>query len=114
MRLVALIAAGFIHMRLALGHEPQDRRTVALVEDLTADADFRRLWTRHDVLGKTSETKTFRHSAVGVVTLAYRAFDVRGASGQQLVVYRPAPDSPDADAVRLLGILAGAGRSEMW
>jgi transcriptional regulator with XRE-family HTH domain len=102
------------HLRLALGHEPHDRRTLALVEDLTAaDADFRHLWTRHDVRGKTYEAKTFRHSAVGVLTLAYRAFDVRGASGQQLIVYRPIPDSPDADAVRLLGMLAGAERSRM-
>ncbi|GLY05473.1 helix-turn-helix transcriptional regulator [Actinoplanes sp. NBRC 101535] len=100
------------HLRLALGHDTGDRRTVALVEELAAaDDEFRLLWARQDVRGKTYEAKTFRHSAVGTLTLTYRAFDVRGSSGQQLLVYRPAPDSPSADAVRLLGMLTPAGRS---
>ncbi|MEV4344536.1 helix-turn-helix transcriptional regulator [Actinoplanes sp. NPDC049596] len=97
------------HLRLALGPDTGDGRTLALVEELATDEEFRRLWARQDVRGKTYEAKTFRHSAVGTLTLTYRAFDVRGSSGQQLLVYRPAPDSPDADAVRLLGMLAPAG-----
>lgn len=102
--------ASVAHLRLALGHRPGDRRTLALTGELAADDDFRRLWERHDVRGKTSEAKRFRHSAVGELTLTYRTFDVRGASGQQLIVYRAAPGSPDADAVRLLGILSPAAR----
>ncbi|GIE78427.1 transcriptional regulator [Actinoplanes philippinensis] len=101
------------NLRLALGHHPGDRRTLALTEELTtADDDFRRMWEQHDVRGKTREAKTFRHSAVGEMTLTYRAFDVRGASGQQLIVYRAAPDTRDADAVRLLGMLARTDVSE--
>lgn len=95
------------HLRLALGHHPDDPRTLELVEHLTAtDADFRRFADRHDVRGKTRATKRFRHSAVGELTLAFRTFDVQGASGQQLVVYRAAPGTRDADAVHLLGMLA--------
>ncbi|GAA1643470.1 helix-turn-helix domain-containing protein [Actinoplanes couchii] len=95
------------HLRLALGHDPGDRRTLALIDELTvADDGFRQLWERHDVRGKTGAAKRFRHRAVGELTLTYRTFDVRGSSGQQLIVYRAAPDSPAADAVRLLGILA--------
>ena len=86
------------HLRLALGHHPGDRRILGVGEHLTAaDADFRRLWDRHDVRGKTREVKRFRHSAVGELTLAYRAFDVHGASGQQLVVFRVAPGCRVAD-----------------
>ncbi|MGW5723666.1 helix-turn-helix domain-containing protein [Amycolatopsis sp. NPDC003865] len=100
------------HLRLAIGYCPDDPRALALAEELAAaDHDFRRLWARHDVRGKTNETKRFRHSAVGDLTLAYRTFDVRGASGQQLIVYRAAPNSRDADAVRLLGMLAPARSS---
>jgi transcriptional regulator with XRE-family HTH domain len=101
------------HLRLALGYCPDDLLTLALTEELAAaDDDFRWLWGRHDVRGKTHEAKQFRHSAVGDLTLAYRTFDVRGASGQQLIVYRAAPNSRDADAVRLLGMLAPAHRAE--
>lgn len=95
------------HLRLGLGYHPGEQRILALIKELTtADDEFRRLWERHDVHGKTREAKRFRHSAVGELTLAYRAFDVRGKSGQQLIVYRATPDSRDADAVRLLGMLA--------
>ena len=100
------------HLRLAIGYCPDDPRALALAEELAAaDDDFRRLWGRHDVRGKTHEAKRFRHSAVGDLTLAYRTFDVSGASGQQLIVYRVAPSSRDADAVRLLGMLAPARSS---
>lgn len=100
-------------LRLALGHHPADRRARTLTEDLAnADDDFHRLWERHDVRGKTHEAKKFRHSAVGELTLAYRTFDVRGASGQQLIVYHAAPNSRDADAVRLLGMLAAVEHPE--
>lgn len=95
------------HLRLNLGFDPGERRILALIEELTtADDDFRRLWDRHDVGGKTREAKRFRHSAVGELTLSYRTFDVRGASGHQLVVYRATPDSRDADAIHLLGMLS--------
>lgn len=98
-------------LRLALGLHPDDRRTRTLAEELAkADDDFRRLWERHDVRGKTHEAKKYRHSAVGELTLAYRTFDVCGTPGQQLIVYQAAPNSRDADAVRLLGMLVPAER----
>ncbi|MFC0531092.1 helix-turn-helix domain-containing protein [Phytohabitans kaempferiae] len=95
------------NLRLALGHDPHDRRARELVEEMgAASAEFRRLWGRHDVQGKTHEAKTFRHGAVGELTLAYHAFDVRDAPGQQLIVYRAEPHSRSAEALRLLGTLA--------
>ncbi|MEV6814369.1 helix-turn-helix transcriptional regulator [Micromonospora sp. NPDC051296] len=95
------------NLRLALGHDPHDRRARELVEEMgAASAEFRRLWGRHDVQGKTHEAKTFRHGAVGELTLSYHAFDVRDAPGQQLIVYRAEPHSRSAEALRLLGTLA--------
>ncbi|MEV0733803.1 helix-turn-helix transcriptional regulator [Polymorphospora sp. NPDC050346] len=95
------------NLRLALGHDPHDRRARELVEEMgVASAEFRRLWGRHDVQGKTHEAKTFRHGAVGELTLSYHAFDVRDAPGQQLIVYRAEPHSRSAEALRLLGTLA--------
>ncbi|QKW13625.1 helix-turn-helix domain-containing protein [Verrucosispora sp. NA02020] len=97
------------NLRLALGHDPHDRRARELVEEMgAASPEFRRLWGRHDVQGKTHEAKTFRHSAVGELTLSYHAFDVRDAPGQQLIVYRAEPHSRSAEALRLLGTLAAS------
>ncbi|MGC5033577.1 helix-turn-helix domain-containing protein [Micromonospora sp. DT229] len=97
------------NLRLALGHDPQDRQVRELVEEVSAaSAEFRRWWGRHEVQGKTHEPKTFRHGAVGELTLSYHAFDVREAPGQQLIVYRAQPDSRSAEALRLLGTLAAS------
>ncbi|GIJ79025.1 Helix-turn-helix domain-containing protein [Micromonospora phaseoli] len=97
------------NLRLALGHDPHDRQARELVDEVgTASPEFRRLWERHDVQGKTHEAKTFRHGAVGELTLSYHAFDVRDAPGQQLIVYRAEPHSRSAEALRLLGTLAAS------
>ncbi|MEU5566332.1 MmyB family transcriptional regulator [Micromonospora musae] len=99
------------NLRLALGHDPNDRRARRLVEEASAvSPEFRRLWERNDVRGKSHETKTFQHRAVGELTLSYHAFDVRGSAGQQLIVYRAEPHSRSADALRLLGTLAAGER----
>ncbi|MEV6369704.1 helix-turn-helix transcriptional regulator [Micromonospora musae] len=99
------------NLRLALGHDPNDRRARRLVEETSAvSPEFRRLWERNDVRGKSHETKTFQHRAVGELTLSYHAFDVRGSAGQQLIVYRAQPHSRSADALRLLGTLAAGER----
>jgi transcriptional regulator with XRE-family HTH domain len=100
------------NLRLALGHDPHDRLVLALVTELSAASpEFRRLWGRNDIRGKTHEAKTFRHSEVGELTLTYHAFDVRSAPGQQLIVYRAEPSSSSAEALRLLGTLAATRRS---
>ncbi|MBI9113775.1 helix-turn-helix domain-containing protein [Sanguibacter suaedae] len=95
------------NLRNALGTAPADDGVLRLVTELLdADDDFRRLWARHDVRGKTQDAKTFRHSAVGELTVGYTAFDVRGAPGQQLVTYHAAPGTVDADSLAMLGTLA--------
>jgi len=103
--------AGF---RLRHGEAPGDPRVRAVLHELlTRSPEFERLWARHDARGKSLEVKTFRHREVGELTLRMRAFDVRGAAGQELIVYHAEPGSPSADALRLLGALAAteaAGR----
>jgi transcriptional regulator with XRE-family HTH domain len=99
--------ASVANLRAAVGFED----TGTSVRDLLAELhekspEFRRLWAAHHVRGKTTDSKTFRHSQIGEVELEYAAFDVRSAPGLQLIVYRARPDTPDADALRMLGSLA--------
>ena len=95
------------NLRLALGHPGVFERVQRLVALLHGEsAEFRVLWNRHDVRGKTRDTKAFHHPNVGALELDYNAFDVRSAPGQQLVVYQAAAGTPSADKLRLLGSLA--------
>lgn len=99
--------ASVFNLRLALGFDRHDRAAHALVKELQeVSPEFAELWGRGRVRGKTQETKTFRHRVVGEVTLAYHAFDVRSAPGQQLVVYQAEPGSASDHALRLLGMLS--------
>lgn len=96
--------AGF---RLNHAAAPADPRVQAVLgELLNGSAEFRTLWERHDARGKSLTSKAFRHPEVGVLELTMQTFDVRSAPGQELVVYDAAPDSPSADALKLLGSIA--------
>ncbi|CEA09425.1 Helix-turn-helix [Arthrobacter saudimassiliensis] len=97
------------NLRLALGHAGAQEAVQALVAEAhAASAEFRVLWSRHDVRGKTAEAKAFRHPALGDLLLDYNAFDVRSAPGQQLVVYQAPAGSPSAEKLQLLGSLAAS------
>lgn len=100
------------NLRLALGHASSHDAVLARVT-ATHDAspEFRHLWARHDVRGKTHETKAFRHNDVGDLVLDFTAFDVRSSPGQQLIVYQAALGTPSADKLELLGTLAATIRS---
>lgn len=80
------------HLRQTSGITPEDPRLRSLVRTLTAHSpDFARLWTTHEVLGKTQDTKHLHHPSAGPLTVTYQSFDVRAAPGQQLIVYQPVP-----------------------
>ncbi len=102
------------NLRLALGHTGSADDVRALVlQAHAASAEFRELWSRHDVRGKTHEAKEFRHPAVGDLLLEYNAFDVRSAPGHQLIVYQAPVGSPSADKLQLLGSLAATASSDL-
>jgi transcriptional regulator with XRE-family HTH domain len=93
------------HLREGDGYEPGSPRLRALVAELSrVSPEFTALWESHAVRGKTSEgDKELVHPDVGPLALSYQAFDVRGAQGQQLVVYQAEPGTSCARAVVVLG-----------
>ncbi|EMD25634.1 helix-turn-helix transcriptional regulator [Amycolatopsis azurea] len=94
------------NLRVAAGfgsHEPGLRALVAELGE--GSARFRELWETHQVRGKTREPKHLVHPDVGPLTLTYQALDVRGAPGQQLIIYHAEPATPSAHALTLLSSL---------
>ncbi|WP_030380497.1 MULTISPECIES: helix-turn-helix transcriptional regulator [unclassified Streptomyces] len=102
-RAAEAVVAGLRH---ATGLDPDYRRLHDVVGSLTeASEEFAALWSSHTVHGKTRAGKELLHPDVGPLDLTYQTFDVRGAPGQQLVIYHAAPGTPSAQALTLLGSL---------
>lgn len=101
-------AAVVAELHKAAGTRLDDPRLNALVGELSLKStDFRVLWSRHDVRGKSGGVKRLHHGAVGSLELHYESFTVNNAdgAGQQLVVYQAEPGSPSEEALTLLGSL---------
>ncbi|MFE5212798.1 helix-turn-helix domain-containing protein [Streptomyces sp. NPDC056600] len=94
-------------LRRSAGIDPDDPRLSRIVGELSVkSADFRVLWARHDVRGKTRGAKLFHHAQVGDLELHHETFTVNSAPTQQLVVYQAEPGTSSADGLALLGSLS--------
>ncbi|MGW7042214.1 helix-turn-helix transcriptional regulator [Streptomyces avermitilis] len=86
-------------IRAAYGHDPKSPRITEVVETLSAKSpEFAELWARHNVKGKTRQTKNLKHAQVGDLQIQFSAFTVNEAPHQQLVVYQAEPASSTAAA----------------
>ncbi|PRY22759.1 helix-turn-helix transcriptional regulator [Pseudosporangium ferrugineum] len=101
---------GFRHsavqqLRAALARYPADPVVNGLVDELRAgSADFARLWERHDVEHAPMLRKSFRHPAVGEVTVDCDVLALTDRD-QQLVLYSAPRGSRDAESLALLSVL---------
>ncbi|GAA3495584.1 helix-turn-helix transcriptional regulator [Streptomyces prasinosporus] len=93
------------YLRMDAGRHPDDPQLSSLVGELSVKSEeFRRLWAAHDVKEKSHGVKHVRHPLVGKLTLLWESFRPAGDdTGQSLVTYFAEPDSPSAEALRLLG-----------
>jgi transcriptional regulator with XRE-family HTH domain len=93
-------------LRTEAGRDPHDRLMHDLIGELaTRSAEFRRRWSSHDVRLHGAGTKTFNHTSVGDLQLAYESVDMVSDPGLTLTIYAAEPGSPSADALALLGSL---------
>ncbi|MDB1088695.1 helix-turn-helix transcriptional regulator [Streptomyces sp. ACA25] len=100
-------------LRHATGLDPHYRRVHDLAGSLAGvSEEFAALWSSHTVHRKTREGKELLHPDVGALALTFQTLDVRGAPGQQLVIYQAEPGSPSAQALTLLGSLHATHRQE--
>ncbi|NIZ89673.1 helix-turn-helix transcriptional regulator [Kineococcus rubinsiae] len=98
-------------LRTTAGRDPADKEMHDLVGELsTRSEEFRRLWASHDVRHHGTGTKTFHHTAVGDLELAYESTDVVAEPGLVLTVYTAEPASPTAER---LGLLASWAATEL-
>ncbi|WP_055637008.1 helix-turn-helix domain-containing protein [Streptomyces griseoruber] len=90
-------------LRMDAGSHPDDPRLSALVGELSVKSEeFRRLWATHDVKEKCHGIQRLHHPLVGELDLRLESFHQADAHQQMLVTYHAEPNSPSAEALRLL------------
>ncbi|MET9764274.1 helix-turn-helix transcriptional regulator [Streptomyces sp. NPDC006372] len=94
-------------LRTEAGRAPHDTGLTGLIGELvTRSEEFRTAWAKHNVRLHHTGRKSFRHPAVGVLTLDFDAMDLSARPGLTLTAYSAAPGTPDHDALRLLAAWA--------
>lgn len=92
-------------LRSCAARYPDDPEVAALIAELrAAGALFEDIWQRREVAAEPVLRKTFRHPAVGDVTVNCDGLDIAD-SDQQLITYTADPGSADEQALKLLSVL---------
>ncbi|MGN5377638.1 helix-turn-helix transcriptional regulator [Streptomyces lasalocidi] len=92
-------------LRTTAARYPDDPEVIALIRELLdGSEEFARLWASHDVAPTPTLRKTFRHPAVGPVTVNCDALDLTDRD-QQVVIYTAVPGSSSEEALRLLSVI---------
>ncbi|MET9533230.1 MULTISPECIES: helix-turn-helix transcriptional regulator [unclassified Streptomyces] len=90
-------------LRTEAGRAPHDSELTGLIGELvTRSEDFAAAWGKHNVRLHLTGSKSFRHPAVGEITLDFDAMELPAQPGLTLTAYSAAPGTPDHDALQLL------------
>lgn len=94
-------------LRLIAGRWPDAPRLTGLIAELTdRSAEFAALWAAHPVRTCATHTRTYRHPAVGPLTLTDELLTMPDDPGQRVVIYHAERGSASAAALRLLAAKA--------
>jgi transcriptional regulator with XRE-family HTH domain len=90
-------------LRLQAGKNPHDKALTQLIGELSTRSEtFRTRWAAHNVRFHRSGTKKLHHPVVGDLEIDFEAMEFPSDPGLTMVVYTAPPDSPTADAFKLL------------
>ncbi|GII58655.1 transcriptional regulator [Planotetraspora thailandica] len=96
------------HLRANAGMDGGDPFLQELIDELSdGSEDFRRMWDRYDVQGRTRAPVRFHHHRVGDVITDMEVFSIDSAPGQKLIVFQVEPGSPSERA--LARLITGRG-----
>ncbi|MEU8483682.1 helix-turn-helix transcriptional regulator [Streptomyces sp. NPDC048641] len=94
-------------LRTEAGRAPGDSDLTGLIGELvTLSDEFRTAWAKHNVRLHHTGRKSFRHPAVGEITLDFDAMELPAQPGLTLTAYSAAPHTPAHDALRILATWA--------
>ncbi|MDN3355990.1 helix-turn-helix transcriptional regulator [Actinomadura sp. DC4] len=102
-----IIREGIADLRAAWAAHPDDAALASLVERLSQDEEFARLWERRDVMVNGHGTKALLHPRVGAFSIAYDVLTPLGDLSRRLIVYRAA----DAESQEALDTVAREART---
>jgi transcriptional regulator with XRE-family HTH domain len=90
-------------LRALAGSDPDAPDLAPLLGELIVKSpDFNRLWERYEVRSIGAGQKTFRHPAVGTMTLTHEVLNLNRTEGQRIIIYMAEPGSADHDMMSLL------------
>jgi transcriptional regulator with XRE-family HTH domain len=96
-------------LRLEAGRNPNDPALITLIGELSTRSEiFRQRWASHDVQYHRSGRKRLRHPVVGQLDLNFESMELPSEPGLFLNVYTATPDSPSADALKMLASWAAS------
>jgi len=90
-------------LRSEAGRNPHDKALTELIGELSTRSEiFRTRWAAHNVRFHRTGKKKLHHPVVGTLDLDFEAMEFPSDPGLILLVYTAAPDTPTADALKLL------------
>lgn len=96
-------------LRTEAGRDPHNKELHDLIGELCTRSDeFRTRWGAHNVRHHGSGFKTFRHSVVGELTLAFEGMEMESEPGLTITIYAAEPGSPSAERMQLLSSWAAS------
>lgn len=90
-------------LRTEAGRDPHNKSLHDLIGELsTRSEDFRSRWSQQFVRHHGTGSKTFNHSVVGELVLAYEGMQMEAEPGLTLTIYTAEPGSTSAERLQLL------------
>jgi hypothetical protein len=97
-------------LRSEAGRDPHDPGPAELIEELSqTSAEFRAIWSQHDVRLPAAGLHRFHHPLVGELHLVFEAAELRADPGLTLLLATAEQGSSTEPALRRLAAMAARG-----